>query len=51
MVLPPDFSLCQFDRINSPEFEGIETKKKKNVTKCPKMVTDYGNHKKDFSVF
>ncbi len=32
-MFPPDFSLCQFDRINSPEFEGIETKKKKKAYK------------------
>ena len=33
-----------------PDFFMRKAKKKKNVTKCPKMVTDYANHKKDFSI-
>ena len=34
-----------------PDFFMWKAKKKKNVTKCPYIVTNEGNHKKDFSVF
>ena len=38
-------------QMRPPDFFCSDAKKKKNVTKCLYMVTEEGNHKKDFSVF